>query len=270
MPRGEVGQARPRRSRGAAVGERAGPSGAVPPPPRGGTARDPSSPTRAPPGDRGEAPPRRAWCGPTRPYLPSMPAAAGPTWLRRGPGCASGAGPPRVTSPARAGSAAGLLPGGGAAALPPLRPGGPLGAGQPARLDGGAARGEALCAALPGCARPVTPAARLRLLVLRVKWPPRRRGDKGANPAPGGARPDPPLQRGAPGTAGDGRPEPGAAGARCYPARCYRSPALPSPILPEPGAAGTRCYRSSVLPEPLERRGCGSSERGAQVPAGMR
>lgn len=81
VPRGEVGQARPRRSRGAAVGERAGPSGgAVPPPPRGGSARDPPSPARAPPGEargkRGEAPPRRAWCGPARPYLPSIAAAA--------------------------------------------------------------------------------------------------------------------------------------------------------------------------------------------------
>lgn len=165
VPRGEVGQVRPRRSRGAAEGERAGPSGgAVPPPQRGGIRPRPPSPARAPPGEaRGGTPaPRVVRPGPPVPAVhsggrASRPApAAGPTWLPRVPGCFRGPAPASLPRHGRE-ALPGLLPGGGAAALLPLRPGGPLSAGHPARLHGGAARSEALRAVLPGGACPVIP-----------------------------------------------------------------------------------------------------------------
>lgn len=83
-----------------------------------------------------------------------------------------------------------------------------------------------------------------------VKWPPLRRGDKGASPALGsavpgqtpgpGARPEPPLQPGASGTAGHGRPLPGVTGARCY-----QSPVLPElGVIRALGAPGLRQQRA--------------------------
>lgn len=156
---GPAGAAAPLRER-----ERGRQEGPYHPHSGGGSARDPPSPARAPPGEaRGGTPaPRVVRPGPPVPAVhsdgrASRPApAAGPTWLPRVPGRFRGPAPASLPRHGRE-ALPGLLPGGGAAALPPLRPGGPLSAGHPARLHGGAARSEALRAVLPGGACPVIP-----------------------------------------------------------------------------------------------------------------
>lgn len=127
VPRGEVGQVRPRRSRGAAAGERAGPSGAAPPPQRRGencprpphpqhgrlrgsagrrprAARGvvrPAPPVPAVHGGGRASPPARPrvlhGCGGSRRRFRGRPAPRHfpGTGGKRGPGSSRAAGPPR-------------------------------------------------------------------------------------------------------------------------------------------------------------------------------
>lgn len=179
MPRGEVGQARPRRSRGAAEGERARPSGGPYHPQGGG--EPPATPhphhghiQRGAGGTRGGAPaPRVVQPDPPVPAVhgdgrASRPApAAGPTWLRRGPGGVSGAGPLGVTSPVRAGSAAWAPPGrrGRRAPAPPPRGSPQRWASRPTGCEGRPSA-QRSAPALPGCACLVNPF----LLCLGSSW----------------------------------------------------------------------------------------------------
>lgn len=161
VPRDEVGLVGLRRGRGAAAGERAGPSGARTNPAAGEAARRPHRQhghlqvrRRGSAGGRPRAARGAARPGPA----PPVPAVHGggrapvPPGLRALHGCGGvpapfpGAGP-LVTSPARAGSAA----------CAPHGRRGPRGcprrcASRPARWRGGPQR-----SVLPGCACPVTP-----------------------------------------------------------------------------------------------------------------
>lgn len=157
------------RCRGVRLG-RLGPAGAAAPlrerengavrrgrttPERGGIARDPHPQHGRLKVWRGDPPPSRAWCGPARPYLPSIAAAAGrvppgPRALHRCrgvPGRFRGPGT-GVTSPARAGSAAWAPPGrrGRRAPAPPPRESPQRWAARPGSMEGSRLR-----AVLPDC-----------------------------------------------------------------------------------------------------------------------